>query len=349
MAENGTDFKLKFDGELNEVDASTLGYSLVNVTGIIKEIGEDIATAQKIEIKVKATAPGSFLIHLTLQAINDPIFDVAGIVALASHGPTILKTLTELFKLRKVLKGDPPSTVSRDGDEVQVTASDNTKIIIDKRTYNYYFTHPAVNDALSKTFRALDNDESITGFEITDAEEKALFEAARVDFERMALSTSVPQLEERDETETVAVHVVKASFDPKLKWDVLYKGNRTSVWVKDEAFHARIERGEERFGKGDVLIVDLKTHQKLDPSLGTYVNKSHEVLRVREHIPRAEQESLFPRILSPEGLVAHNTIEQQLLERTKRMATRVLQLRGEQKTSLPSDIPSEHDPKPKIQ
>lgn len=48
--------------------------------------------------------------------------------------------------------------------------------------------------------------------------------------------------------------------------------------MRDGDFQFRIERGE-RFAKGDILSVDLKVHQKLDPSLGTYVNKSYEIIR----------------------------------------------------------------------
>jgi hypothetical protein len=155
-----------------------------------------------------------------------------------------------------------------------------------------YFNNPIVNDALAKTFKTLEADPSIEGFEVIDAEDHPLFEASREDFPTMALTTSVPQIEGRDMVEPTQVHIVKPSFDPKLKWDVLYKGIRISSWMRDEEFQSRIDRGE-RFAKGDMLAVDLKVHQKLDPSLGTYVNKSYEIARVKQHIPRAEQAKLW--------------------------------------------------------
>lgn len=295
MAENETDFKLKFDGRLNEVDASTLGYSLVNITTIIREISEETA-AGRIDIKVKSTAPGSFLVHLALGPLAlplaDPLFQ-ANLIQAGEAGLVILKTLTELFKLRKALKGDPPKEIipSKE-DNVEVKTGDNSTVIIDKRTFNTYFAHPIVNEALAKTFKALESDPSIEGFEITDAQEHSLFEATREDFPGMALTTSVPQTESRDVVERTHVYIVKPSFDPKLKWDVLYKGNRIPVWMRDRDFQGRIEGGE-RFAKGDILAVDLKIHQKLDTALGAYVNKSYEIVRVNEHIPRQEQNKLF--------------------------------------------------------
>jgi hypothetical protein len=299
--ENETDFKLKFDGRLNEVDASTLGYSLVNITTIIREISEETA-AGKIDIKVKSTAPGSFLVHLALGPLSDPLFQ-ANLVQAGEAGLVILKTLTELFRLRKLLKGEPPKEINPKEDEIEVKTGNNSTVIIDKRTFNTYFNHPIVNEALAKTFKALESDPSIEGFEITDEQEHSLFEATRDDFPGMGLTTSVPQTDSREVVEPTHVYIVKPSFDPKLKWDVLYKGNRIPVWMRDQEFQGRIEKGE-RFAKGDVLAIELKIHQKLDTALGAYVNKSYEIIRVREHIPRLEQNKLFvetPTLLMTSG------------------------------------------------
>ena len=61
------EFKIKFDGELNQIDANTLINSLINVTSIIQEINESFDTKKIIEIKIKALSKGSFLIHFGLE------------------------------------------------------------------------------------------------------------------------------------------------------------------------------------------------------------------------------------------------------------------------------------------
>src|SRR6266545_6027573 len=67
MSENlQQEFKLKFGGEPNSIDAETLGYSLVNITSIISEINQQIEPSQPIDIKVKAHGEGSFIVHLAL-------------------------------------------------------------------------------------------------------------------------------------------------------------------------------------------------------------------------------------------------------------------------------------------
>jgi hypothetical protein len=213
---------------------------------------------------------------------------------LGSVGLGILKTVTELFKLRKALKGDPPvGFATGDGSEYYtVQAKDNSTVVVDRRTYNIYFKNPKVNDALSQTFKALETDPNIDAFEIDDEKDQPLFEASKPEFAQMALTTSVPQPEKRDVMQDTQVYIMKPSFDSKLKWTILYKGSKTDVWMRDKEFQHRIDSGE-RFGKGDLLAVDLVIHQRIEPDLNTYVNKSYEIVRVKAHIPRQEQRNLF--------------------------------------------------------
>jgi len=288
-----TEFKLKFDGKLNEVNATTLGYSLVYVSTIIREIAWDLSS--RIEIRVKSTAPGSFVVGIALEALNDPLFQAHVAAASGPLALTVIDTLTKLFNLRKALKGEPPKEATVSGDNIEITAGNNAKINIDNRTFKLYFNHPEINEALSRTFQALDSDKSISGFEITDTQEKPLFEATSEVFAALASISSVPQPEKRDMTDETHVYVVKPSFDPKLKWTVLYKGIRTEVSMRDREFQARVEGGQP-FAKGDILSVTLVIHQKLDPTLNTYVNKSYDIVKVHSHIPRSEQPKLWDGI-----------------------------------------------------
>lgn len=296
--EDQNEFKLKFDGKPHEVDAAVLGASLINVTTLIQEVNQDLGTGQKIEIKVKANEPGSFLVHLALDAgqLIAPLMEqltADNIKAAAGATTAIIGTLSALFGLRKFLKAEPPKEVSQKGDEVQIQNSDNATVITDKRTYNIYFNNPKVNDVLSKTFKTLESDPNITGFEITDEFEVPIFEAGREDFQPMALTSSVPQAQTRSIIQRASLHIIKPSFERALTWNVVYAGNRATVLMDDEQFLARIDKGE-RFGKGDVLEVELKIDQVLDINVGTYINKlPYHALRVINHIPRPEQEGLF--------------------------------------------------------
>lgn len=312
--EDQNEFKLKFDGKLHEVDASTLGYSLLNITNLIQEVNQELGTGQKIEIKVKANAPGSFLVHIALDAgqVVNPLMEYLNadnIKIVAEATTAIIGTLGALFGLRKFLKAEPPKEVSQKEEVVEIQNSAGATVIIDRRTYSAYFNNTKVNDALSKTFKTLDSDPNITGFEITDEQEVPVFEVEREDFQPMALTSSVPQAQTRSITQRATLYIVKPSFEHNLTWNVVYAGIRASVMMEDEQFLARIDKGE-RFAKGDQLEVELKIDQVLDQNVGTYINRlPYHVLKVVHHIPRPEQEGLFqaePKSLPPPAATSTN-------------------------------------------
>jgi hypothetical protein len=281
------EFMLRFDGNLNEINASTLGYSLINMATLVSEATREVDTVATVEMKVQATAPGSFEVFLSLHSELTGVFQLLGPDGLAKASAAslgIIKIVAESLKLRKLLKGEPPEKTTAQGETYEIQARQNAKVSIDRRTYNLYFNHPEVNEALSNIFKALDADRSVQKFEMTDGEDNQLFEATREDFAPMALSTSVPQPETRQIYEDTTLYVIKPSFERKLKWDVLYHSIRIPVTLKDERFLNRVETGE-KFAKGDTLIVNLRIQQKLDKQLRTYVNKTYEIMEVKQHVP----------------------------------------------------------------
>ena len=283
-----TEFKIRFDGKLNEVNASTLGYSLVNMATLVSEATREVDTVATVEIKVKATAPGSFEVFLALQSTLDGIFQALGpegVRQASSAALVIVKTVAGVFKIRKLLKGEPPKETIHQGDNFEIHGHDNATILVDRRTYNLYFNHPIVNDALTNIFKTLQSDQFVERFEMRDSQDAPLFDANREDFQQMALSTSIPQPEKREIVEDAWVHIIKPAFRRKLKWELLYKGSQITVFMKDERFLDRVEDGEQ-FAKGDTLFVALRIEQKLDKHLQTYVNKRYEVLEVKQHVPR---------------------------------------------------------------
>ncbi|MBK6626115.1 MAG: transposase [Flavobacteriales bacterium] len=62
----GSDFKIKFDGQQHQVDANVLISSLIHTTAVVQEVNRSLNSGKKIEIKVKALEPGSFLVHIEL-------------------------------------------------------------------------------------------------------------------------------------------------------------------------------------------------------------------------------------------------------------------------------------------
>jgi len=285
------EFKLKFDGEPNEIDAFTLVRSLTGVTTLLEELNEELGGGTKLKISVKALDEGSFLVHLGFgpdltQAVQTLLssFDLETIYK-------ILGSLVGFFTLRKLLKGEKPKKVEEKGNDYEITTNHGNTFVMDKRTYNIYTTNPRVTDALGSTFETLSNDPSVTGFELLDEKEKKLFEASRDDFEGMAVRSDLVEENKRITVVSAHLNIFKVIFEDKFKWEFYYKGNRIPAKISDPEFFKRIDSGE-RFAKGDSLDVELEIEQAYDAAANTWVNKSYRVIRVIKHIPRGTQESL---------------------------------------------------------
>jgi hypothetical protein len=69
--------------------------------------------------------------------------------------------------------------------------------------------------------------------------------------------------DERISTIAAKLNIVKVSFDHKLKWEFIFKGNKISAKSDDPVFQERIDKGES-YAKGDVLEVELAIKQKYE-------------------------------------------------------------------------------------
>lgn len=292
------DFKVKFDGQLHQVDANTLINSLINLSTIIQELNVVSDPNRKIEIKIKATEKGSFWIHLSLIAEKIPdLFDQENIQTTAAiatiSGISIIKSVAYLFQLKKHLSGKKPKTIqeSNKGGVIKIENERGDIIFMDSVIFNIYNTNQPVQDSISNTFDTLQNDSSISGFEIADAEKRPLFEINRTDFGEMSIKNEVVEENKKIFTEIANLHIFKIVFEDKYKWEFYYKGNKISAHIADINFFKSIDEGE-RFSKGDTLKSELEITQIFDNTVNTYINHSYKIKNVLEHIPRGKQQKL---------------------------------------------------------
>jgi hypothetical protein len=79
--------------------------------------------------------------------------------------------------------------------------------------------------------------------------------------------------------------------DRNAKWRVrLGEAQSVYVSISDEAFLKAVEDGVERFGKGDVLLVDLELTQVLSEGR---LQMRYDIKHVFEYKRSAEQLTLF--------------------------------------------------------
>jgi len=142
---------------------------------------------------------------------------------------------------------------------------------------------------LAQNFDAINNDPSITGFEITDKDEKPIIRVEKEEFSNLSLKSDEIADDERIIKEAATLNIVRLSFEESLKWEFYYKGNKISAKIKDPNFYELINKGES-FAKGDIWEVELQINQKWEGSVNTFINKSYHINKIIRHILRDEQQ-----------------------------------------------------------
>ena len=286
-----TDFKIKFDGEKHQIDANLLVNNLIHTTTIIQELNRNLDSGKKIEIKIKALEEGSFLIHIDLiETVLDGLKNLLTKENLETAG-TIIAAFVGLIELKKFLKGKEPKSKENTGNKVKIENEKGDVIYVENFVQNVYQNNTVVKDALSQSFETLENDSSITGYEVTDKNEKTLVRVDRDEFEYMSLKSDEILDGERITTIAATLNIIRISFEEKLKSDFYFKGNKISVKINDPEFYERVDKGES-FAKGDILEVELEIKQVFESSVNTFINKSYKVNRIIRHIGRNEQSKL---------------------------------------------------------
>lgn len=286
----GNDFKIKFDGQQHQVNANVLVSSLIHTTTIVQEVNNYLNSGKKIEIKVKALEKGSFLCHIELVETT-----LEGLKNLLTKdnievGAAIIGSVVGLIQLKKFLKGKKPKEIEQ-GSKTKITNTDGNVIVIENATFNIYDRSPLVKDALSQNFDVLNNDPAITGFEITDKNERPYIRVDKSEFDDMAQKYEETEEGERYIVEAATCNILRVSFEENLKWDFYYRGIKISAKIVDPNFYELIDKGEA-FAKGDVLEVELQINQKFDESVNTFVTKSYQVNKIIRHISRNEQQKI---------------------------------------------------------
>ena len=216
----------------------------------------------------------------------------------AVNNPTLLNSTTILastivivggvYSLHKFISGKTTTSTKTENNSVTITLEDNSTLTIAENIYNIYMTTPAIPDSISKNFSALSEDPAVTNFEVFRNGTEQLIEVPKEDYARMSIKQQIVTENSRTIVESANLYIYKVVFEKTdRKWEFYHNGDRISANIFDEDFFGLIDKGEA-FSKGDQLKADLQVTQIFDESIGTYVNQSHAVLKVYEHIKRSE-------------------------------------------------------------
>lgn len=244
---------------------------------------------EPVSLNIKATAEGSFDVHLVLKTLSDAVtlLNSNPINALQNLVATIVEARYGLFALIRHLKGrEVAHTYQQIGDEpgtVTLVMTDGTEISGVPEAVARLYDDLAVRRAAREVVEPLDRDGiDVVRFRVDGKP------AVEIGEDDVSLYDLPPAPEDvlTDQEIDMAVTIVSPVFD-KGKWKFQDGQSRFWAYVEDEVFMESVYENTERFGSGDVLRCRVHVVQTRKPNGD--IKKDYRVLKVIEHIVAPRQ------------------------------------------------------------
>lgn len=284
---NHEKFHVVYDGPAlaeHRMDVRDLAPALIAIADLFTAANREV-NGDKADVNVEVHASfkaGSFGIDLVAaQQVLAQIRDMfAGNNATAiCNASAILGMVTGarvgLIALLRRLGGKKPVRIEQVGDIARVWITETETLEIESGVLKLYRSK-IVRQSLEKTLEPLER-EGITDFGIvrgTDvvldikSDELPLFRAS-IDSEEIVSEATTRKL----------LQIESVAFKDGNKWRVHDGASQFYATIEDVDFLAKIDAGE-RFGKGDVLIVDLRQTQTV---VGAKLANDFAIVKVIEH------------------------------------------------------------------
>lgn len=287
-------FSIKYDGPAltsHQMDVRELAPALIALSDLLEEANKAaFADAPPVRVNVQGNFKGgSFGVDLiAVQSIKDQIVSILGgpestaaanLFGILGGIGLIAGAGGGLIKVIRWLRGRKPSTIRFDGDKTifELQLEERVETLEVDLVAGRLYQSRRVRQSLAKVIKPLERDgvdtfasgaDGIADVVVTK-EDVAAFDRAADDAEVVSDTTLVNLL----------LQIESAVFKDGNKWRFNDGSSPFFAEITDEVFLAKIEAGE-RFGKGDVLIVDLRRVQSITDA-GLRVEQ--EVVKVHEH------------------------------------------------------------------
>jgi len=281
-----THLSLRYYG--GEADQGQMGYydaaSSIIAFGDLMGVFSQTLYGEKayIQTTVKGVREGSFGI--------DFILHVGGMLASVITGPASPKEVWQLFKqcvdAWRFLDGKPPKEAVRNGDLYGLT---NIQGEVRYFSQNVYLT--INNDKAAEAIEQFVKKPLESGRSRLELENKELKDNVTVtDKEAHAFTNVSSEKIITEQTIVQALTIESAVFVEGNKWRFFDGQTSFNAPIEDKGFTDRVNNGE-RFGKSDILVVELYIVQA--ESKGR-LKTERIIKKVNEHKVAGEQTKLFP-------------------------------------------------------
>lgn len=297
-------FSIKYDGPASashQMDVRELAPALIALSSLLEEANRAAyPEASEVRVNVQGSFKGgsfgvdliavqsiaqqivSILAEPTSTAASNLIGILGGIGLIGSGG---------LIGIVKWLRGRKPTTIRLDGDKTvfEILETEVAETFEVDRVAGRLYKSRVVRQSLAKVVKPLERE----GIDVFACGKDGATEAVITKEEAMYFDVAANDADVVSDTtsDAVLLQLESAGFKDGNKWRFNDGGASFFAEIADADFMARIESGDERFGKGDVLIVDLRRIQSVTDN---GLKLEFVIQKVREH-KAPLQAGLLPR------------------------------------------------------
>lgn len=280
-----TKLALKYEGpalEDGQMDVYQTSANMIAFTEfMIAAVKETYGDAAQAKAEVAGFEQGSFVTNL--------VFSVGGSAATIFSALTpaqLLEVVKGAFELWKHLKGSPPAAVSQTGPQLTVTNNNGQILNVQTESFTLVMNSKAA-DAADRFVRQALEQEGVNQLSLGSEQKPIVQVSANEAAYFVPVAATVPV---SDNTNKMILTVVSPVFQDGNKWRFSDGGSSFAASILDGDFLMRVDKGVERFGKGDVLEAVVRIVQTRS---GQKVSVEREVVQVLRHINPHEQTPLL--------------------------------------------------------
>ncbi|CAO3350656.1 hypothetical protein [Azospirillum melinis] len=282
---------LKYDGlaaRIGEMDANDAAESIRGFSDFTRRIAEAVYGAKQGEVKsaVRGIHHGSVEFEFIFKFLTESAGALAsvGLPMLPMAPKDLVKIIIEAIKLLKHIGGKPPASIRKaDNNSVYVENNTGQFINIQNLTLQVVLDNKEVSRAAQKFVRKPLERAADEMKIVVDKQE-----VANVNREEAQAFVPIDASDILAEnTAEVYLSIGTAVLQGKTRWRFTDGRNHFSAQITDLDFLDRVEQGEERFGRGDVMLVRMRTTQK---RAGTKLRAEYVIEEVLDHTPAQQSQ-----------------------------------------------------------